>query len=207
LLSKNSWRRLASDRSRSVTTRTEPAGTVIFLNGTSSSGKSSIAAELQRTLERPFLVWDSDGYRRLWGGRAPKAPDGMRTARMGFHACIAALASVGNNVIVDSILRTDEHRSEMAGLLSEVPAYLIGVQCPLEELERRERDRGDRRVGIARSQFDEVHAHGVYDLEVDTSTMTPSECARRIREHIECSPQPSAFASLLGAARPRGVTL
>jgi chloramphenicol 3-O phosphotransferase len=36
--------------------------------------------------------------------------------------------------------------------------------------------------GIARGQYEQVHRHGVYDVEVDTSILTPQACAERIRE-------------------------
>lgn len=181
---------------------TEVVGMVIFLNGTSSSGKSSIAAELQRMLEQPFAIWGWDSYRRLWGERrTQRTQDGAawRAAGIGFLRCVAALASAGNNVIVDCVLRTDEQRATVATLLRELPVYLVGVRCPLEVVEQRERDRGDRRIGIARSQFHEVHVHGVYDVEVDTSTMSAAECARVIKQYIASQQRPAAFQALCTA--------
>jgi len=35
---------------------------------------------------------------------------------------------------------------------------------------------------------DQVHALGVYDLEVDTSVLTPEECASAIRERLTSPP-------------------
>ena len=55
----------------------------------------------------------------------------------------------------------------------------VGVHCPSGELERRERERHDRKPGMARIQFTQVHAQAIYDAEVDTSTLTPEECAAR----------------------------
>jgi len=153
---------------------TEPGGTVSFLNGTSSAGKSSVARELQLILERPFAVFGSDSYRRMWSSRSPKDAIEAQAARTGFHRCIAALASAGNNVIVDSIHRSDEHRAEGAALHHSLPAYFAGVYCPLHIAEQREQVRWDRRAGLARSQFHEVHAHGVYDIEVDASVVSPT---------------------------------
>ena len=40
---------------------------------------------------------------------------------------------------------------------------------------------GDRTLGLARWQYDKVHAGMVYDLELDTSTATPDELAERIK--------------------------
>jgi chloramphenicol 3-O phosphotransferase len=57
--------------------------------------------------------------------------------------------------------------------------FLVGVHCPLEELERRERARGDRGVGDARRDLETVHTFCAYDLEVD-STAPPEQNAARI---------------------------
>ena len=41
---------------------------------------------------------------------------------------------------------------------------------------------------------DQVHVPGIYDLEVDTSVLTPEQCAAAIRERL--ARPPSAFARL-----------
>jgi chloramphenicol 3-O phosphotransferase len=41
---------------------------------------------------------------------------------------------------------------------------------------------------------DEVHWPGIYDIEVDTSLLTPRECAEAIRQRLDLGiPEPSAF--------------
>ncbi len=52
--------------------------------------------------------------------------------------------------------------------------------APLAVLEGRERQRKDR--GLARWQYDLVHQGKIYDLEVDTSTATAMDCARKIKQ-------------------------
>ncbi|NIP51373.1 chloramphenicol phosphotransferase, partial [candidate division KSB1 bacterium] len=61
---------------------------------------------------------------------------------------------------------------ECARLFHGLPAYLIGIKCPLEVLEQRERDRKDRTLGQARAQFGLVHSLVNYDYQVDTSIQT-----------------------------------
>ena len=53
--------------------------------------------------------------------------------------------------------------------------------APLDVLETRERERGDRLIGLARWQFDRIHRGKRYDLEIDTSNATPAECAETIK--------------------------
>ena len=42
----------------------------------------------------------------------------------------------------------------------------------------------------------EVHIPGIYDVEVDTSLLSPEECARRISENMSEGPEPSAISKL-----------
>ena len=82
-----------------------------------------------------------------------------------------------------------------AALFSDLPAWLVGIRCPLEVLEERERARRDRTLGQARLQYNLVHAHGVYDVEVDTSSHTPEECAQIILQRLHAG-SPRAFSML-----------
>ena len=70
----------------------------------------------------------------------------------------------------------------MTHLLSPFELFLVGVFAPLDVLEARERERGNRLIGLARWQYDRVHKDMKYDLEVDTSRATPLECAELIRQ-------------------------
>ncbi|WP_246691382.1 MULTISPECIES: hypothetical protein [unclassified Mesorhizobium] len=57
--------------------------------------------------------------------------------------------------------------------------------APLDVLEAREAARADRLPGLARWQYPRVHKGMDYDLEVDTSQLTPLECARRIQQEFQ----------------------
>ena len=46
--------------------------------------------------------------------------------------------------------------------------FTVGVVCPLDILEARERARGDRAIGRARGLVDVVHSFCSYDIVVDT---------------------------------------
>ena len=111
----------------------------------------------------------------------------------GFHGAIAALVTAGNNVIVDHMLQEAAWGRECAALLAPFRAILVGVHCPLVELERREAARTDRSIGLAKFQWARVHAHQLYDLEVDTSTQRPEECAGHISTYLRAGQVPTAF--------------
>jgi len=101
----------------------------------------------------------------------------------GMRHAIAAMAAQGNNLIVDDVL-TGGEKAEYLRLLSSFELFLVGVFAPLEVLEERERARGDRLIGLARWQYERVHAGIAYDLEVDTSRATAQECAELIRRRF-----------------------
>ena len=69
-------------------------------------------------------------------------------------------------------------RRNIAKLLAAFEVFRVGVFAPLDILEARERQRGDRLIGLARWQFDRVHKDMKYDLEVDTSSASPMRMRR-----------------------------
>ena len=161
-------------------------GRIILLNGASSSGKSSIARELQRQLPTPFLHLSIDhlpdsGVLPLERFRSKEFIWAETRANFftGFERAVAAFAGAGNDLIVDYIIETREWMERIEGVLSDCEVLLVGVHCPLEELERREAERGDRPLGDARRDFFTVHEHCAYDFEVD-ATLPPSVNASRI---------------------------
>lgn len=61
----------------------------------------------------------------------------------------------------------------------------VGVFCPLDELERREKERGDRRIGQAKEQLEFVHKEEVYDLKVDTFRDGLEGCVEKILQQMQ----------------------
>lgn len=176
-----------------------PHGSIIFLNGTSSAGKTSIARALLDITAPPYFHLSVDQFilaipERYWANSNADARNiTFANVISGYHHCIAALAATGNYIIADHVLQEPEWWAECGRLLSPFQAYLITVFCPLDELERREKDRGDREIGLARFQYDRVYGKDIQDFKVDTSLNSASMCAVRIQEHIESGVQPFAF--------------
>ena len=184
-------------------------GNIIILNGTSSSGKTSVLRALQEILEEPYLEAGIDKFiwmlphryldRPLWDevlGLADHAGGEGHVLVSGMHAAIASLAREGNNVIADHVLVEPAWARECAVLFADLPAYLVGVRCPLDVLEQRERSRGNRTLGQARLQYNLVHKYVNYDLEVDTSILSPEACAGEIKKRLRTRPE--AFKKLRG---------
>jgi chloramphenicol 3-O phosphotransferase len=178
------------------------SGTTIFLNGASSSGKTAIAKALQETVTEPYLHVALDAFfdmvpiRYVVGENPWTITEAVGKMVCGFHGAIAALVTAGNNVIVDHVLQEAAWVRECATFLAPHRSILVGVHCPLAELERREAARPDRSIGLARFQWARVHAHQLYDVEVDTSKQSPEECARQISVYLRAGRVPTAFRRL-----------
>ncbi|WP_219090717.1 AAA family ATPase [Streptomyces sp. JJ38] len=179
-----------------------PAGRIILLNGASSSGKSSIAAELVLLLDEPHLLMSVDRFYAMLpsagatlSGPVPEE-EVVRRTQAGFHRAVAGMAAAGNHVVVDQVLSRPWRLPDLLTVLDGFDVTFVGVHCPPDELARRERARGDRAIGHAAAQLPVVHAHGVYDVECDTSRLSPRACAEHIRRRLDVRPAGRAFAAL-----------
>lgn len=173
---------------------------VIFLNGTSSSGKTTLSHALQNTLVDVYMHVSVDTYLSQIAPCDLNNPSLMeeRFPKIvaGFHESAAAIARAGNNVIVDYVLQQPEWLSDCIRAFSGLPVVFVGVHCPLEMLEEREAERGDRKIGAARFQLNRVHKHEIYDLELDTSRLSTEACVEKIQWYLKSGVKPSAFDRL-----------
>jgi chloramphenicol 3-O phosphotransferase len=173
------------------------------LNGVGSAGKSSIAQALQEITAAPFLHFSMDAFLEMLPSRYFDHPDGLvfetiredghptvvihegevsRRALAGMRHAAAAMAGAGNNLIIDDVMiGAGEASADYTRLLAPYRLHWVGVHAPLDVLEARERQRADRMIGLARWQFPRVHAGMIYDLEIDTSRMSPQEAAGNIK--------------------------
>ena len=106
-------------------------------------------------------------------------------AMRGIRRSIAALAAAGSHLLVDDVMLGEGEAQDFRDLLGHFDLSFVGLFAPLDILERRERDRGDRQLGLAKWQFDRVHRDICYDLEIDTAASSPVECAETICRAFE----------------------
>ena len=199
-------------------------GKIILLNGTSSSGKTVIAKALQEIMEGYYIHTGIDHYLEripekfhvISDGKNPSAVEGilwvfpdsgqrLTELRLGpaainlmkgmYHA-VAALADEGNDLILDDVIFDPRALREAANVLPAYNTLFVGVRCPLEVAKQREQERGDRTLGLVEAHYDIVHSHGIYDLEMDTSVFTPTECASQIKDRLQNGPPPTAIQKL-----------
>lgn len=147
---------------------------LILLNGASSAGKTTLCRALRDALPVPFLHFSLDLF-MFEADVLPRTPDGRvrdwegirPQVFSGFNRCLPALLDAGNNLVVDYIIETPQMWAEFQRCLEGHDVLLVGLHCPLDELERREQARGDRGTGDARRDAETVHTFTAYDLELD----------------------------------------
>ncbi len=163
-----------------------PPGQIILLNGASSAGKSTLCRAIQAQASVPLLQFSLDffmfGHSVLPTRRDQSGPFSWTALRPalfeGYFGCLAALAQTGNNLVIDFIIETPAQLATLKRVLAPFDVFLVGVHCPLPELERREQARGDRHVGDARRDLLTVHSFIGYDVEVDS--VQPAEANARL---------------------------
>lgn len=166
-------------------------GRVIVLNGTSSSGKSSLGRALQARLPDHWMLLGIDSFitslpLRLYGtaeghdiredGSITTGPT-WRYLHSHWREAVATLAA-GADVILDEVFLeggVDQERWSRA--LEGLDVTYVAVRCDPEVADERERSRGDRGEGQARWQRGRVHAGVTYDLEIDTTTLSSAAAA------------------------------
>jgi chloramphenicol 3-O phosphotransferase len=162
---------------------------VILLNGTSSSGKTSIANELLKLSKDPYFFFSVDQFLEP---AMPKTinmdiEEDLRKidrAISGFNHALRAYAGSVDFMIVDHVLQKRIWLNEVATALKDSEVFFIGVLAPLKILEQRESARIDRQPGTARAQFDLINSYQ-YDLAIETDKLGPTEAAAKILSHVK----------------------
>jgi len=163
---------------------------VVFLNGTTSAGKTRIARALPPILDPLHLRLDIDDGFAMLPLHLNNAPDGfffdidatwrgsVGRATLTAHAdSAAAIARSGIGLILDEVVLVADIRAEWFALLAGINVFRVGVYCAIKELERREGARGDRLIGQAHDQFGLIHREMRYALGIDSTTRTPEQSA------------------------------
>lgn len=181
-------------------------GRIIFLNGIPNAGKTTLAAAVQAALDDPYWHLSLDDFLRGYTPRhrlGPNPPEFTRVMH-GYLRSLRQLALCGIDIIAEAVL-SPERLDTYLDLFGDLPVLLVGLHVPLEEAHRRERQRTDRLAPyeVTAQDFAWVHAHGLYDLELDTARLTPAAAADRVLRLVSSPPSPTAFQRLMAARQSR----
>ncbi|UCH43826.1 MAG: hypothetical protein JSW16_04630 [Dehalococcoidales bacterium] len=114
------------------------------------------------------------------------------------YESIAVHSRLGLNVVTDVGHHGAIHPGilqKSARQLEDLPVLFVGVRCPIKEIMKRRNQAGRESGYVVGTDDDpvplpvvlwqeEVHKPGIYDLEVDTSLLSPQECAEEIRQRL-----------------------
>jgi chloramphenicol 3-O phosphotransferase len=194
-------------------------GTIVVLNGVPRSGKSSISTAIQDSFEGAWMNLGVDVFARHVtptrfrpgiglrpGGDRPDLEMHIPVMYDALYDSVVAHSRLGLNVVVD-VGHHDGYSSPLGILtrvaerLDDLPAYFVGVRCPVDVIMvRRDADHRGRETQYVTSEPDggtpeavlrwerEVHVPGIYDLEVDTSVLSPVGCAAAIQGRLDEGP-------------------
>lgn len=160
----------------------------------------------------PTRYWPGVGLRP--GGERPDIEAKVAVFAAAMYESVAAHSRLGLNVVVD-VGHHDAYSTplrvlpQLASRFDGLPALFVGVLCPIEVImQRSDAGQPGREGQYATSAPDgaipeavqrwqhEVHVPGIYDLEADTSVLSPAESAEVIRRRLQEGPAPTAFKQL-----------
>lgn len=184
---------------------------IIYLNGPSSSGKTTLAKALQQASDALFLHvsldkiigWMPEKVNDWTGGKAPLGfsfqqgtdASGSLTQELQsgpyaekivqtFQEVVLTLAKMGHHLIIEDLSFGKKEVDLWKELLKPFKVLWVGVKAPLPILEQREKERGNRMRGSARGQFHTVHTDATYDLDVDTHHLQLNEIIDKIMSQV-----------------------
>lgn len=180
-------------------------GKIIFLNGVSSSGKTTLSKILQARFPGQYFLLPGDILNQISPQKGSRSYDvrfkaDPKPVMSAFFGCVKAFSDNGLNVIVDTVFAKNAYFS-LDNCLHvfpdcDYPVLLVHVTCPLEELRRREKERGDRKIGWGESLLPILDPQDTYDIAVDTFNETLEECADSIIASAENMEKHAAFKTL-----------
>ena len=145
-----------------------------------------------------------------FGGDIPKLEPLVPMFYAAVYESIAAHSRLGLNVVAEFGHHGAIHPEVLpncARRLAGLPVLFVGVRCPIEEIIKRRNQSGRERGYVVGTDDkpvpppvvlwqEEAHKPGIYDLEVDTSLLSPQDCAEEIRQRLAEGPPGTAFQQL-----------
>jgi len=165
-------------------------GHIICLNGVTSSGKTSIAKEIQNISEKNYYYVSLDMFEQMANlkYRIKSYYHELNDCVKVMYEAVSSFAKLGKNVILDTIFLDIPEFPNIYERFIEVCAgitiFNIHVTCPLDECKRRNISRKDRIVELSEWQNERM-AILPYFLTVDTINKNPTECANEILKQID----------------------
>lgn len=168
-----------------------PKGKIVYLNGVTSSGKTSIVEALRCREGVDFyylsddifedniidVEYDDPGY---W--------EALSEAVFLMYRTAALFSDHGKTVVIDSMLMENAafapHYARMLEIFKDHPLSVVEVYCPLEVCRQRNLRRPDRHEMQSHEQAAVMAKDVHYHLRLDTQKLSADACARQIVEKL-----------------------
>ena len=165
-------------------------GKIIYLNGVTSTGKTSIARVIQDTANDFFYLIGSDILMDMVGEKHRFADYTKYEYEMfiDMYHIAKLLSDMGKNVIIDCALfessELPNHYKKMVTILCNNPLLTVNVVCPLEICRERNLKRGDRREFQSFEQDKIMDKSVNFDFIVYTDKYSSEECSKMILKKV-----------------------
>ena len=161
-------------------------GKIIFLNGVTSSGKTSIVEAMQGYSEPFFYVVANDLFEQMVGDKHLQEDYWKHLSEViiMMYQIARTFSDSGKNILIDGILverpELKPHYDKVKDIFDGYPLEIVEVYCPLDICRERNIERGDRTEDQSEMQSRIMAENINYSCSVDTSLNTPEECAEII---------------------------
>lgn len=182
---------------------------IIYINGPSSAGKTTLAKALQEALAEPYMHVSLD---RIIGMMPEKINDWEgNEANLGFSwkqsidseghliheiqtgpfakkcvetfvEIVKTMAGLGHYLIIDDVSFGKKQVDIWRHALKAYKVLWVGLSAPSNVLDAREESRSGRIKGSARAQSAKVHTEVIYDLAFDTGTVSIDHIVQVIKK-------------------------
>lgn len=170
-------------------------GSIIYLNGVTSSGKTSIAKEIQRLAEVNIYHLSNDRFQDMVSAKYLHADYNRYLCEAIYleYKTAKMFSDNGIHVVMDGmILNLPEfhlnygmtHYELIRDLFFDSDFHMIEVYCPLDECRKRTLARGDREENQSEQQAAIMEQQVIYHGRVETHRHTAAECAENILKNV-----------------------
>lgn len=165
-------------------------GKIVFLNGVTSSGKTSIVDAIQLKSDEFFYVVSNDLFEEMIGERYLRGDNWkyFSDAIIMMYHTARLFSEHGKNILIDGMMiekpELKPHYEKVKDIFAGYPLYIVEVSCPLEICRQRNIKRGNRAEDQSDGQ-DKIMAKDItYNCTVQTQINSPEECADLILENL-----------------------
>lgn len=163
-------------------------GKIIYLNGVTSTGKTSIVRAMQDHEDIFFYGMSNDLFAEMVGERYYREDFWKHLSDVIYlmYHTAKLFSDMGKHVIIDGMIVEREefapHYQRILEIFKDNPLEIIEVYCPLEVCRQRNIARGNRGEWQSHDQHRYMATDVVHSVKVDTSVQSPRECAKAIIE-------------------------